>query len=94
MLAVDATADIVAIGDFNDHPTDEGIRTALGTVATAAEAIGGKLLNTSYSTAPDATNSTYVYKTSGRSSIKSSCRQGCSRRPDSVGRKGRASHCL
>jgi hypothetical protein len=59
---MDAAADIVAIGDFNDHPADEGIKTALGTVATTAEATGGKLLNTSYSTAPDATNGTCVYK--------------------------------
>jgi predicted extracellular nuclease len=58
ILAVDAGADIVAIGDFNDHPTDEGIKTALGTVATAAEVTGGKLLNSSFSTKPDASNGT------------------------------------
>lgn len=62
ILAVDSDADILAIGDFNDHPTDEGIKTALGTVAAASDAVGGKLLNTSFSTTPDATNGTYVYK--------------------------------
>ena len=62
ILAADPETDILAIGDFNDHPTDEGIKTTLGTVAAASEAVGGKLLNTSFSTTPDATNGTYVYK--------------------------------
>ena len=52
----------MAIGDFNDHPTDDGIKTALNSVGTPAEATGGKLLNSMFSTSPDATNSTYVYK--------------------------------
>lgn len=62
ILATDPSADIVAFGDFNDHPTDEGIKTALGTVSTADEAINGKLLNSSFSTNPNSTNGTYVYK--------------------------------
>ena len=62
ILATDPDADMLAIGDFNDHPTDDGIKTALGTVATASDAVSGKLLNSSFSTTPNATNGTYVYK--------------------------------
>jgi hypothetical protein len=59
--AADASAELVAIGDFNDHPTDEGIASALGTVAIT-ETPGGKMFNSMFCLIPDASNGTYVYK--------------------------------
>lgn len=62
LLKVDALADIVAVGDFNDYPTDDSIVKALGAVGDVAELTGGKMFNSSFTTAPDASNGTYVYK--------------------------------
>ncbi len=61
LLANNALADVVAMGDFNDHPTDESIVTALNTTGQLSALSGGKLLNSSFDATPDATTGTYVY---------------------------------
>ncbi len=61
LLKTDALADIVAMGDFNDYPTDESIVKALGTVGELAELRDSKLFNSSFTTTPDASTGTYVY---------------------------------
>jgi len=61
LLKADSLADIVAVGDFNDYPTDDSLVKALGTVGDIAELKGGKMFNSSFTTTPDASMGTYVY---------------------------------
>ncbi|TWT78764.1 Lipoprotein E precursor [Planctomycetes bacterium CA13] len=61
LLSVDALADIIAMGDFNDHQSDESISTALGATAELAEIQGGKLFNTMFAVDSIEPPGTYVY---------------------------------
>lgn len=62
ILAADALADLVIMGDFNDYPVDPSLTEGLGAVGDLASLQQGSLFNTSYTTTPDATNGTYVYQ--------------------------------
>jgi acid phosphatase len=62
ILATDALADIVIMGDFNDYPVDPSLTEGLNAVGDLRSLEQGKLFNTSYTTTPDATNGTYVYQ--------------------------------
>ena len=57
----DPFADVVAMGDFNDHPIDPSLTTTLGTVGKAQDVTAGKLFNSSFTETPDASTGTYVY---------------------------------
>ncbi|TWU41266.1 Lipoprotein E precursor [Novipirellula aureliae] len=61
LLNVDALADIIAMGDFNDHPEDESIRTALGATTDLNEIRGGTLFNTMFALESINPPGTYVY---------------------------------
>jgi 5'-nucleotidase (lipoprotein e(P4) family) len=61
LLREDALADVIAMGDFNDHPEDESMMGTLGAINDVAKLKGGKLLNTSFEAEPDASSGTYVY---------------------------------
>jgi 5'-nucleotidase (lipoprotein e(P4) family) len=61
LLSADALADIIAMGDFNDHQADESIRDALEATAELKEIRGGKLFNTMFALDPSVPTGTYVY---------------------------------
>jgi len=61
ILIEDPLADFVAMGDFNDYPTDPSLVEGLGAVGDLASLSHGKLFNTSYTTEPNSKNGTYVY---------------------------------
>ena len=62
LLQVDALADVIAMGDFNDHPDDESIRVALEATTDLREIRDGTLFNTMFALESVEPAGTYVYK--------------------------------
>jgi predicted extracellular nuclease len=60
LLAADAKADVLVVGDLNDHPADQSVADALGTSRTPEGATGGTFYNTAWAL-QDAGRGTYVY---------------------------------
>jgi len=61
ILSSDPLADVVAMGDFNDYPTDPSLTEGLVAVGSLESLKSGTLFNTSYTTEPDSSNGTYVF---------------------------------
>ncbi len=61
ILRDDPLADVLMMGDFNDHPNDKSLVDGLGAVADIKSLTNGKVFNTSFAAEPDSSTGTYVY---------------------------------
>jgi predicted extracellular nuclease len=61
ILKLDAAADVVVLGDFNDYPTSDSIRVHLKTTGDPAQATGGVLYNSMWPIHRQG-HGTYVYQ--------------------------------
>jgi 5'-nucleotidase (lipoprotein e(P4) family) len=61
LLAQDAMADFIVMGDLNDFPSDPSVAQGLMTTNNPTDLGGGVLFNSSFASIPDATTGTYVY---------------------------------
>lgn len=62
ILSVNASADIIIMGDFNDNPDDKSIHEILRARDPAGELLPGDLVNASWNLHQNPEKGTYVYK--------------------------------
>lgn len=62
ILAADAGADFLVMGDLNDDPTEPSVKDHLRSTDDATEAVNGVLYNTVAPLADDPARGTYVYR--------------------------------
>lgn len=89
ILAGDALADVLVMGDLNDKPGAASVATHLKTSATAAGATGGTFFNTTAPLAALTGRGTYVYQNQWETIDHVIVSPACSTRPASNGGRTR-----